>query len=424
MRLRRDERGFVLITAMIVLAVFMTLTVAMVTIVDVQTNQTGHERSGEAAFNLAVGALQAEAYQLQLAWPATSAQALPACSQSTSQQAGCEGAALAQELQTTTPGPDYAHATWSAQAFDNTSSAYSLTLARTAPAWDANGDNSMWARAQATANGQTRTVAERVTRRLVTIPLPENLVTAGAIYTSNNGQKTIIDDSNSGAVGWIDVRCGTSATTPQYGQGNCLGWDSSQGQLGPAGTAYGAGYTDPTGTSSTLSSVQLQGLVQTAAAAGTLYDENGTSYVTSYGTFTAHQGCPPEPTSGVVVVAGTGTCSYTGNSTWNTSAAPGALIFLTGSVYFGGSETFNGVLYMANLSGVGGTPPACQLTSAALVTLHSNAALNGAVYADGCGVVNAGDSAGNLNFMLSAVFTLQSYAAATPAPGTFRVVSQ
>lgn len=419
MRLRRDERGFVLITAMLVLGVFMALSLTMVMVVDVQADQTGHERSGEAAFNLATSALRAEVHQLQLAWPATSSQALPACGQSTPQEAGCEGKALAQELQTPTPGPDYAGATWTAQAFDATASPYSATLATTAPAWDANGDNSMWVRAQATANGQTRTVIERVTRRLASVALPENLVTASAVFTSNDGAKTIIDDSSSGVVGSIDVRCGDSTTLPAYGQGNCLGWDAAKGQLGPVSGAYSAGYTDPSGGSSTLTSAQIQSLVQTAAANGTLYDENGTSYEG----FTAIQGCPPDPTSGVVVVAGTGECQYTDNSTWNTSTAPGALIFLTGSVFFGGG-TFNGVLYMANSANVGGIPPACQLNADPLVTIHSNALINGAVYADGCGVVNAGDSAGNLNFMLNAVTSLQAYQTAMPVPGTFRVVTQ
>lgn len=408
-----------LITAMLVLGVFMALSLTMVTVVNVQADQTGHERSGESAFNLATSALRAEVYQLQLAWPAFATQVLPACDQSTPQEPGCEGTALSQELQTPTPGPDYAGANWSAQAFDDSLSEYSATLATTAPTWDANGNNSMWVRAQATANGQTRTVIERVTRRLAPVSLPENLVTASAVFTSNDGAKTIIDDSSSGVVGSVDVRCGDSTTLPVYGQGNCLGWDAGKDQLGPVSGAYATGYTDPSGGSSTLTSTQIQSLIQTAAADGTLYDENGTSY----GGFPAIQGCPPDPTAGVVVVAGTGTCSYTSNSTWNTPTAPGALIFLTGAVYFGGG-TFNGVLYMANSANVGGIPPACQLDADPLVTIHSNALINGAVYADGCGVVNAGDSAGNLNFMLSAVTSLKAYQTATPVPGTFRVVTQ
>lgn len=408
MSLRRDDRGFVLITAMIVLAVFMMLTVAMVTIVDVQTNQTGNERAGEAAFNLADSALQAEAYQLQVVWPATSAQALPACDSSTPQEVGCEGAALVSELQTTTLGPDYARATWSAQVFDNTRATYAATLAATPLlAWDANGDGTLWVRAQATANGQTRTVVERVTRQLVTIGLPKKLVIAGGVYTSNDGNKIILQATDpSGVVGSIDVRCGTSATSPHYGKGNCLGWDSGQGQLSPP-TAYSAGYTNPSGTSSTLTAAQLQELTTTASANGTLYD--GT--------------CPPAGTGGIVVVEGAVSCSYTDNTTtWNSQTKPGALIFLSGSVTLSGG-TFYGILYMANQANVGGTPPNCDLSAPPLAAVQGTAHLYGAVYADGCGTVDAGDSATNLNFMLSAVTSLQSYQAPTQAPGTFRVVS-
>jgi type II secretory pathway pseudopilin PulG len=423
-RARRDERGFVLITAMIVLAVFMVLTVAIVTIVNVQTDQTGHERSGEAAFNLADGALQAEADQLQLAWPAVSTQALPACSQSTPQETGCEGTTLAQQLQATTPGPDYAPATWSAQAFDDTQAAYSPTLASTAPAWDANGDNTMWVRAQATANGQTRTVVEQLTRRLVTVSLPENVVTAGGLSTQSNGTPTIIEASDpaSGVTGPVDVRCGTAGDQPAQ-TGSCLGWQPNQ--LSPP-TAYSAGYVDPAG-SGVLTSAQIQGLVETAAANGTLYDTDGASYVTSYGTFAAHPGCPPGPTSGIVVVAGTGTCSYTGNVTWNSAAAPGALVFLAGSLSLGGSEVFDGLLYMANQNGAspaaGSVCTAAQLSSApTLVTTSGSALVNGAIFVAGCGLVSLQDNGDALNFSLNALQALRTYAAANPAPGTFRVV--
>ncbi|HLI58368.1 MAG TPA: hypothetical protein VKV21_01755 [Solirubrobacteraceae bacterium] len=423
MSLRRDEQGFVLITAMIVLAVFMLLTVAMVTIVDVQTNQSGHERSGEAAFELAESALRAEAYQLQAAWPASSTQALPACTSTTVEQVGCEGTALTQELQSTTAAPDYAHATWSAQAFDDTQSAYSAALPSVAPAWDANGDNAMWVRARATAGGQTRTVIERVTRQLQTITLPENVVTAGGLYTKSNGTPTIIEatDSAAGVTGPVEVRCSAPGPPPQ---GDCLGWQP--GQLSPA-SAYQAGYVDPADGSGTLSSTQLDAFVEEAAANGTLYDENGTSY----GTFPAHAGCPPEPTNGVVVVAGTGACAYKSNSSWNTAAAPGVLIVLSSqaSLSFQGSETFNGLIYMAN---EGGSAPAAnsvctsaQLSDApTLVTVAGSAVINGGIFVDGCGLVSLQDNGDALNFALNAFRALRTYGTATPVPGTFRVVSQ
>lgn len=426
MSLRRDEQGFVLITAMVVLAVFMMLTVAVVMIVDVQTNQTGHERSGEAAFALAESALRAEAYQLQVAWPGSSTQALPSCTSTTPQEFGCEGTALTRELQSTTPGPDYAHATWSAQVFDNTQPTYSPTLASAAPAWDANGDNTMWVRAQVTANGQTRTVVEQVTRRLQTIALPENVVTAGGLYTESNGVPTIIEatDPASGVTGPVAVRCGTAASTPP--QTDCVDWRSSQ--LNPA-SAYQAGYVDPSGSSSALSTAQIDSLVQEAQADGTLYNIGATPVPG------AISGCPPAgaytplpsgQTYPLVVVEGAGSCSY--NNDWFSSGTPGVLLFLQGSVSIGaGNPQFYGLLYMANQAGPtpppGGVCTSAQLTST-LVTVAGHARVNGAIFVDGCGLVGLQDNGDALNFSLSAFQSLQSYGSATPAPNTFRVVSR
>jgi competence protein ComGC len=434
MRLRRDERGFVLITAMIVLAVFMMLTVAVVMIVDVQTNQTGHERSGEAAFTLAESALRAEAYQLQVAWPVSSAQALPSCTSATPQKTGCEGTALTQELQATTPGPDYAHATWSAQAFDNTQPTYSPALASSAPAWDANGDNTMWVRAQATANGQTRTVIEQVTRRLQTLSLPENVVTAGGLYTQSNGVPTIINatDSASGVTGPVAVRCGTAGTQPP--QGNCAGWQP--GQLSPA-TAYQAGYIDPSGSSSALTPAEVDSLIQEAQAAHTLYNIGSTPDPA------AISGCPPDgatyspPPGGthpVVVVEGAGACpssTSTYKQNWFSATNPGVLVFLQGSIALGGSQnhsTFYGLLFMLNQGGPAPAPgSACssaQLSSApTLVTISGSALVDGGIFVDGCGLVDLQDNGDALNFSLSAFQALQTYGTAAAAPDTFRDVS-
>jgi Tfp pilus assembly protein PilX len=428
--LRRDERGFVLITAMIVLSVFMVLTVAIVTIVDVQTTQTGHERSGEAAFNLAQSALLAEADQLQVNWPATAAQALPTtCNQSTTLETGCEGTALTQEMQTPTPGPDYTHATWSAQVLDNTGAGYSPSMVGTAPAWDFNGDNTMWVRAQATANGQTRTVIEQVTRRLQTISLPENVVTAGGIKTNSNGTPTIIEaqDPASGIVGPVDVRCDTAASTPP--QTNCIDW-AKPTQLDPQ-NAYQAGYVDPTG-GSALSPAQITAFTQEARADHTLYNIGATPDAG------AISGCPPDgwptvpagQTYPVVVVEGANPTPCPIKTDW-VAQGPGVLLYLQGSVSLGapGNPNFNGVLYMAN-ENPGAMPPsgsACTAaqtsTAPSLVSIAGSGTLTGAIFVDGCGLVNIQDNGDALNFSLNALRSLQTYGTATPAPGTFRVVS-
>jgi hypothetical protein len=240
------------------------------------------------------------------------------------------------------------------------------------------------------------------------VTVPDNTVTAGAVYTENLGNKVVIEahDQSSGLTGNVEVRCGNSSTQPTQGQGNCLGWSSSKGQLDPA-NAYGAGYVDPNGNGyQTLTNAQISSLVQTAQAAGTYY---------STGT------CPPAGTAGIVVVQNA-TCSYKANDTWNTATSPGALIFLQGSVTFNGNETFYGVLYMANQAG---TIPPCTgstLSAPPLVDVHGNATIDGAVFVDRCGVVAVGESHQNISFSTNALAGLYAAQSAEPAQNTFRIV--
>lgn len=414
----KDEKGFVLSTAMIVLMIVLLLGLALMRTVNAQTTQTGHETAGEGAFNLAESVMQAEAYQLQVAWPSTSATALPTCNQSTAQSVGCEGTSLTNSLKATYAGPDYSTATWSVQALDDTGgqSYYSDTIAATAPSWDANGDGRMWVRAQATVGGQKRIVVEQLVRQARVLTVPDNTVTAGAVYTENKGNKVIIQayDSSSGLTGNVEVRCGNSSSTPTQGQGNCLGWDASKsGQLSPQ-NAYGAGYVDPGGSFRTLTDAQLLALKQTAKAENLYY--NGQ--------------CPQPPpagTSGVVYaenLAGQN-CSYTGNATWNTSTSPGALVIADGTVTFNGNQTFYGVIYMANTQGALPTSypcPASSLTTPPVVTVHGNAQVFGAIFVDRCGVVATGESKSNVNFFANALNGLVGEQTAMPAQNTFQIV--
>jgi type II secretory pathway pseudopilin PulG len=406
-KFKRDD-GFVLTTAMIVLFIMLLLGLAVMATVNSQVNETGHEKAGEASFNLADSVLQAEAYQLQASWP-TGAQ--PTCNQSSPQTVGCEGVALTNSLSSSYAGPTYAGATWTAQVLDDTGGKdyYSDSLAANpaTPSYDANGDGRVWVRVQALVGGQKRVLVEQMVRTDSVVTVPDNTVTAGAVYTENLGNKVIIEahDQSSGLTGNVEVRCGSGTTQPVQGQGNCLGWSSAKGQLDPS-TAYGAGYVDPNGGYQTLSDSKIAALVQTAQAAGTYY-ATGT--------------CPPAGTAGVVVVQNAD-CSYQGNDTWNTAASPGALIFLQGSVAFNGNETFYGVLYMANQAG---TIPPCSgstLSAPPLVDVHGNATVYGAVFVDRCGVVAVGESHTNISFSTNALAGLYAAQAAMPAQNTFRIV--
>jgi hypothetical protein len=241
------------------------------------------------------------------------------------------------------------------------------------------------------------------------VTVPDNTVTAGAVFTENLGNKVAIEahDQSSGLTGNVEVRCGTPTTQPVQGQGNCLGWSQDKGQLDPS-TAYGAGYVDPNGGYQTLTNSQITALVQTAQQA---------TPSTYYGAGT----CPPAGTAGVVVVANAN-CSYQGNDNWNTAANPGALIFLKGSVSFTGNETFYGVVYMANQTG---TIPPCTgatLDASPLVTIQGNAVVDGAVFVDRCGVVAVGDSHTNITFSTNSLAGLYAAQSAMPAQNTFRII--
>lgn len=414
----------VLITAISVLTIVALLSLAIVTTVNVQTSQTAYETRGEAAFNLAETALDAEVYQLQLAWPGSGVLPLT-CNQSTpqqlptTQQVGCEGAALT-GLNSSYAGAAYFGATWSVQVLDdvnNTEYHYSDSLATAtpaAPSYDSNGNGRMWIRAQATVRGQTRSLVEQVVRQNTVLTLPDNTVTAGGVYSENNGNKVIIQarDSTSGLTGNVEVRC--QATQPVQGQGNCLGWDAdkSNDQLSPP-TAYGSSYTDQTGTDQTLTDTELTALQQTAMA-------DGTYYPNAQGACPPDQ--PPDPNLTVIFIADATTCpAYNGKTEWFSAANPGILVVAKGSLTFTGNEVFHGVIYMENQPLPNPPTYPCDAQNMnTVLTVDGNALIDGAVFVDGCGAVATGDSATNVMFDSSALNALEAVETATPAQNTFR----
>jgi type II secretory pathway pseudopilin PulG len=404
----REENGFVLATGMIVLMIVMLLGIAVVQMVTAQTHQSGHEENGEAAFNLAESALDAEAAQLQNSWPNSSASAwTTACTNaSASSFTGCPGPSLTTSFSSTYSGVQYANPTWSVQVLDDTNGgSYSDSMVGVAPAWDSNQNNNLWIRASATVNGQKRTVAAEITRQITVIPLPHNVITAGGVFTSNDGNKVIIEskDPNSGLSGPVALRCTTAVASYQS---SCAGWDPNKGQLDPSGN-FQTGYIDPNGGTSALPSTALDSLRSSAKSNGTYY--NGT--------------CPPAGQTGVVFVDNA-SCTYQANTTWNSAASPGALIFYNGTATFNGNLDFYGIVYMADqMPGAQGLPCTPGHQNGPVMTVHGGGTLHGAIFVDNCGTVDAGDSAFNVEYDSSAFGGFSSYATPSMAKNTFRIVS-
>jgi Tfp pilus assembly protein PilX len=411
----KDEGGFALPVALLMMFICLLLGLATLETVTAETHQSGYEVAGEASFNIAESVIDAESLQLQNSWPGTSTAAYATtCNQSSTPTTGCPGTGLTSSLASTYSGPSYSNISWSVLVLDDNGSGganyYSDSLSTATPlvTYDANGDNRLWVRAQATVRGQKTIVVTQVVRTTQTVSLPQSTIVAGGVSTENNGNKIIIEatDPSSGLTGPVDVRCADSST-PSNGD-PCLGWDANKGQLSPT-SAYQAGYTDPDGGYATLSASQLAAMETTAQGEGSYY--NGT--------------CPTAAqinTTNVVYVENAGSCTYT-TGTYNSTTSPGALIFGNGTLTFNGNVTYDGIVYMAD--GQGTTPTSGPCTSTYMnpvITVHGGAAVNGAIFVDKCGTIDAGEDKFDVDFNSNAFGAFKAFAVPALAKNTFRII--
>jgi Tfp pilus assembly protein PilX len=429
----RDEGGSALVAGIIILFIIIGFGMAALSTADVQSHQTGHEASGEAAFNLAEGALDAEANLLQQSWPLS---ATSTCSQSSAASTFCPGSAFTNSFATTYAGHWYTNPQWSVQLVDDNggtcpnceTSNYYLDSARSyAYSYDQNKDDRIWIRAQANIGGQQRTVVAEMVRQKQVIALPKNVITAGGTYTSNDGNKVIINANDnayggSGA-GPVNIRC-VAPNPPTYGN-SCAGWDPGKGQLSPSGD-YSGSYVDPNGGGSSVSPLILQEL----KSSGAYY--NGV--------------CPPNDgasLNGIVYVDNPpgGGCTYTQGSfngpytktgcpaTSPTpcpvpNATPGAIIFGSGTLEFNGPISYYGIIYMVNPnSPAPDSNGLCSTFDGPVFWVHGGANIFGGIFVNGCGTVNAGDSAANVDFDSSAFQGFSAYPTPELAKNTFRIIS-
>lgn len=417
-KLTGDERGSALVSAIIIMFVILGLGMAVLTQADVQTRQTGVEASGEATYNHAEGALDATANLLQQSWPTT---ATSTCNQSSAASSFCPGSALSSSFSTTYTGHRYASAQWSMRIVDDSGGAsadfYNDAAAATAPSYDANRNGKLWIRAESVIAGQRRIVVAAMTRQTTIVQLPRNTITAGGAFTSNRGNKVIIQNTDaapgSSLTGSVNVRCGSSSYTPSYGD-LCEGWDPRKGQLDPE-SSYQGGYVDPDGGYAAVSAAELASLKQAAQTNGTYY--NGT--------------CPAGLT-GLIYVDNPpgGGCSYNGGS-WNmtrtppaASDVPGIIIMGDGTLRFNGNISYFGVIYMVNASGT--TPSSGVCTpghqNGPVFMVHGTGSIYGSIFVDKCGTVDAGSSAYNVIFDSRAFNAATAYASPTLAKNTFRII--
>ena len=110
-RIRQDETGSALVIALVVVLITLGLGFAALSSSDVQTHQTGVQLRGEAAFNLAESALDAQSRLLQLQWASTTANTA-ACTQASAPSSTCPGSTVTNAFNQTYAGKQFASPTW------------------------------------------------------------------------------------------------------------------------------------------------------------------------------------------------------------------------------------------------------------------------------------------------------------------------
>jgi Tfp pilus assembly protein PilX len=397
-RFTDDERGWALLTAILLMTIMLGTILGVASYIDGQTKLGADSRKRETAFNITESALNAQIFALSQDWPGLGAAAsqYPTCTPA-STGARCPNANALSKL---IASPDTTGVTWQTvirdDGNDSSQNFYSDAAVLSHPAYDQNNNGKVWIRSTATARGKTRTMVTLVRVEEQTEDLPHAAVIANRLTDSNNGNKVIVDMSNStGANGFIGVRCTPipSESTACLGQPRDSGgtWptDLVTTQLAPFDGHIQTGYS-----SAPIVSTAARARLKARAIS------DGTYYAT----------CPQAglPVTADIIWIDSGTCSIESNG--STTAA--MLVLNSGTIEFNGNASFYGVIYAIN----------AQNSSSTVVSVHGNGSVVGGILVDGNGIVDVGSSKGNLVFDDKAYNAVKSYGTAGMIQNTWREI--
>jgi hypothetical protein len=376
-----DERGWGLVSSVLVVGILMSISLPLLSLVDAQQNQSAHERKSESSFNLAEAALDASMFVLGKEWPALATGAYPSTCTEASTSLRCPSPDL---LTRTYTGGDYTNRAWTVQIRDDTGGDYyDPDVVPSLPSWDSNGNARVWVRADAHAAAGDRTIVALVRRIDRTEAFPRNAITAGWFTVATGGNKAVVDTKgNTAQAAPVAVRCTLPAPSP-----GCLDYRPDRDQVSPdtSTTGYGG--------SSALPPDSLDRFRAKAKALGSYYPS----------------GCPQSPTGDLIFVEA-GNCTYAGGGTANSAGAPGMFVLANGTLSFGGGITYYGLVYAANL----------QQSSDVVVTLFGGATVVGSIAVDGDGGVRAGSSGKNVIYADGIFPLITTFSAAAPVQGSWR----
>ncbi len=395
----REQEGFALITAIMILVVLLGLGLGLVMLTNNQQRAATYEQSRESAFSLAEAALNAQIFQLARQWPTEKSPAPTSCTEATatSTNACPDPGSLNVAAGYPAAGSCAGTEAWGSALSNrwttyvrsdaSTSQLFSSSINRTNATYDS-GDRSVWVRAVGVSQCKAVAVISKVSEQLVTLPFPRNVLTANGFKTANSGSKTIVNTRGTAKEPVpVVVRCQsplTTTTCKEYTKGV---------QVSPDTTTVCT-----TCSSSTLNATQLESLKSQAQVNGT-YFKAGT--------------CPASMsalTGAVTYVEGPCTLSFTGGEA--NKGSPGFLVLYNGTLSIAGNATFWGGVYAVN----------AQKSNKEVVSSQGIGGVVGTIAVDGLGTVKLGSSAPNLVYDPTALNALKTYGGAAPTPNTFRVL--
>jgi Tfp pilus assembly protein PilX len=410
-KLAHEDQGFVLVTAIILLAVMLGFGVAVVAYTNSQQKASSHEQYNEAAFNLAEAALNAQIGLLSHKWPSTkeaevNKEVLPTCTSSTtaSNTNICpEPEILAKAYPNTGPTCSGTEAwgspltnKWDTYVRANTGEKSKSTYFNSTEEKKANPyaptTEKLWVRAVGVVDCHSVAVVSLISEQTQRITFPEEAFSANWFADSNNGNKIIINrQGKSSQAGKTHVRCSGFTGTKQEIKEKCEKF--REGQISPEFEE------NTSGTGTTLTTAQLEELKSQAEAEGHFYSASK---------------CPGaiEEVSGKPAYVEGCEMKFTGNGEANTETKPGFLVLASGSLEVSGNTTFNGVIYAANLKN----------SSEAVVNIHGNGHVVGEVIVDGNGGIEFGSSKENLEYSGAAAQNFEAIIAAAATRNSFRIL--
>jgi len=417
-KIKQDD-GIALVSAIIMVLVFLGLGFGMLAYADSQQKASSNEQQGESAYSLAEAALNAQVFQLSVQWPTSVLNAQsPYPSSCNAASAGASYCPDPSYLSSAYPVGSSASCpagtpgdAWSAGPVTNgwttyvrdaggtssTEQLFSSTVEKTTPAYDASLNGFVWVRAVATVNCHTAVVLTKVSAQYVGLSFPHSVLDANGFETENhgNGSGAIINAlGDAPQPSQILVRC--NGMSNQIGVDQPCTYYHKPDQVSPSGQIV---YT-PNASAQTLTAQQLLSMQAQARANGTYWGPGQ---------------CPSSSmsqlTGSPTYVTGPCTLTFQGNDPANSATSPGFLVLVNGTISFSGNVHFYGVVYAVNQ----------QASSTDVVKIAGTAVVSGGIVVDGNGTVDAGEShQGNLSYDPKAVNSAKTWGGAQATPNSFR----